>query len=76
MVEAMKKSESEDESEQKVPIAEIRKWIKELKWEMTKRIDALITLKERVRALEEEMLALQRGDNTGFKHENDGGWFD
>ena len=72
----MKKSESEDESELKVPIAEIRKWIKDIKWEMTKKIDALMSLKERVRALEQEMIVLQRGDNTGFKHENDGGWFD
>ena len=72
----MKKSESDSESEQKVPIAEIRKWIKDIKWEMTKKIDALMSLKERVRALEQEMIVLQRGDNTGFKHENDGGWFD
>ena len=72
----MKKSESDSESEQKVPIAEIRKWIKDIKWEMTKKIDALMSLKERVRALEEEMIVLQRGDNTGFRHENDGGWFE
>ena len=72
----MKKSESDSESEQKVPIAEIKKWIKDIKWEMTKKIDALMSLKERVRALEEEMIVLQRGDNTGLKHQNDGGWFD
>ena len=70
------KNESEDKSEHKVPIAEIRKWIKDIKWEMTKKIDALMNLQERIRALEEEMLVLQRGDNTGFKHQNDGGWFD
>ena len=72
----MKKSESDSESEQKVPIAEIKKWIKDIKWEMTKKIDALMSLKERVKALEEEMIVLQRGDNTGLKHQNDGGWFD
>ena len=26
--------------------------------------------------LEGEVEALQRGDSTGFKHQNDGGWFD
>ena len=72
----MKKSESDSESEQKVPIAEIRKWIKDNGWGMIKMIDTLMTLQERVRALEEEMIVLQRGDNTGLKHQNDGGWFD
>jgi len=36
----------------------------------------LQNLENRIRALEAEVIALQRGDNTGFKHENDGGWFD
>ena len=76
MVQDHKKSESEHESEQKVPIAEIRKWIKDIKWEMTKKINALMSLQERIRSLEEEMIVLQRGDNTGLKHQNDGGWFD
>jgi len=33
-------------------------------------------LQMRIRALEGEVEAMQRGNNTGFKHENDGGWFD
>ena len=36
----------------------------------------LINLERRIKALEEEILVLQRGDNTGLKHINDGGWFD
>ena len=31
---------------------------------------------QRIAHLEEEIRSMQRGDNTGFKHENDGGWFD
>lgn len=69
MVEAMKKSESEDESDVKVNYLQL-----------TMQISALVKenydLKTRLMRLEEEMLALQRGDNTGFKHQNDGGWFD
>lgn len=69
MVEAMKKSESEDKSDVKVNYLQL-----------TMQISALVKenydLKTRLMRLEEEMLALQRGDNTGFKHQNDGGWFD
>ena len=36
----------------------------------------LMNLERRIKALEEEILVLQRGDNTGLKHINDGGWFD
>jgi len=36
----------------------------------------LQNLENRIRALEAEVIALQRGDNTGFKHPNDGGYFD
>jgi hypothetical protein len=34
------------------------------------------SLERRLVDLEAEVEALQRGDNTGFKHENDGGYFD
>ena len=37
---------------------------------------AIERLQKRVRELEGEVEALQRGDSTGFKHQNDGGWFD
>lgn len=37
---------------------------------------AIERLQKRVRELEGEVEALQRGDNTGFRHENDGGYFD
>ena len=77
MVEDHKKSESEDESEQKVPIAEIRKWIKDLKWEMTKRMNALHDLSERVSALEKSLLHAQHTHTQdGSRPQNDGGWFD
>ena len=33
-------------------------------------------LQMRIRALEGEVEAMQRGDSTGYKHENDGGYFD
>ena len=62
MVEAMKKSESEDESEIKLNVLIHHERIKELE--------------RLVKLLQEEIEALQRGDNTGFKHQNDGGWFD
>ena len=62
MVEAMKKSESEV----KVNVNEVINTL----------MDAVNVLDRRVKHLESEILALQRGDNTGFKHQNDGGWFD
>ena len=37
---------------------------------------AIERLQKRVRELEGEVEALQRGNNTGFRHENDGGYFD
>ncbi len=58
----MKVNESEDESEIKLNVLIHHKRIKELE--------------RLVKLLQEEIEALQRGDNTGFKHENDGGWFD
>ena len=73
----MKKSKSEDESEQKLPIAEIRKWIKELKREMAKRIDAMARLQERVLALEKALVHTQyTNTDDGSRHQNDAGWFD
>ena len=73
----MKKSESEDETEQKLPIAEIRKWIKDVKWEMAKRIDAMARLQERVLALEKALMHAQHTNtDDGSRHQNDGGWFD
>ena len=58
----MKKSESEV----KVNINEVINTL----------MDAVNVLNARVKALEGEIEAIQRGDNTGFKHENDGGWFE
>ena len=37
---------------------------------------AIERLQKRVRELEGEVESLQRGNNTGFRHENDGGYFD
>lgn len=36
----------------------------------------IVDLERLVKLLQEEIEALQRCDNTGFKHQNDGGWFD
>ena len=58
----MKKSESEV----KVNINEVINTL----------MDAVNVLNARVKALAGEIEAMQRGDNTGFKHENDGGWFE
>lgn len=55
-------SESEDESEIKTDVLVLQCEMKEMR-----RI---------VELLRDELEALQKGDNTGFKHENDGGWFD
>ncbi len=62
MVEDHKKSESEDESEK-------IQWMHDLE-ERVQRLEKMLE------AAIEEINALQRGDNTGFKHQNDGGWFD
>ncbi len=62
MVEPMKKSESEDESEIRTDVLVLQMEIRELK-----------------RILEwavEEIRTMQKGDNWGGKHQNDGGWFD
>ena len=62
MVEDHKKSESEV----KVNVNEVINTL----------MDAVNVLNARVKALEGEVEAIQRGDNTGFKHKNDGGWFE
>ena len=62
----MKKSESDSESKDWKAIIAFVDWQKQV-------IEDLVG---RVRHLEVEILALQRGDNTGFRHENDGGYFD
>ena len=62
MVEDHKKSESEDESEIKTDVLVLQYEMKEMR-----RI---------VELLRDEIEAMQRGDNTGEKHKNDGGWFD
>ena len=61
----MKKSESDSESEEIIGNRDLRTL-----WNTIER------LQKRVRELEGEVEALQKGDNTGFKHENDGGWFE
>ncbi len=62
MVEDHKKSESEV----KVNVNEVINTL----------MDAVNVLNARVKALEGEIEAMQRGDNWGGKHQNDGGWFD
>ena len=62
MVEDHKKNESEGESEGESEHKSL--------W------GAIEQLQKRVRTLESEIIALQRGDNTGFRHPDDGGWFD
>lgn len=73
MVEDHKKSESDDESEiewtledTKIVLANNAKWV----------LMEIDDLKAQLKALQEEIQAMQRADNTGFKHQNDGGWFD
>ena len=61
----MKKSESDDKSEEIIGNRDLRTL-----WNTIER------LQMRVKELEGELEALQRGDNTGEKHKNDGGWFD
>ena len=64
----MKKSESDSESEQR--LIDVALETLEIQREQIRR------LQKRVRELEGEVEALQRGDNPGFKHENEGGWFE
>ena len=66
MVEAVKKSESEDESEWKTMTEESVN----INYRHIKRLE------KRIMDLEAALEAMERGDNTGFKHENDGGWFE
>jgi hypothetical protein len=62
MAEDHNKNESESESEQ---------------YATRKYSDAqYIALLKRIERLEAEVESMQAGDNTGFKHENDGGYFD
>jgi hypothetical protein len=77
MVEDHKKNESNDESERRMRniedrLSDIASDLNEIMACLSARND----LGDRVKALEGEVEALQRGNNTGFKHENDGGWFD
>jgi len=58
----MKKSKSDSESEK-------IQWMHDLE-ERVQRLERMLE------AAIEEINALQRGDNTGLKHQNDGGWFD
>ena len=64
----MKKSESDSESEQR--LIDVALETLEIQREQIRR------LQKRVRELEGEVEAMQKGDNTGFRHENDGGWFE
>ena len=65
MVEAIKKSESEVESE----LRRTKNHLNQVQTEVNNLIEDVIALREEIRTM-------QRGDNTGFKHQNDGGWFD
>ena len=58
----MKKSESDSES------------VYEMVAEAT--MVEIRRLERRIMDLEAAVEAMQRGDNTGFRHENDGGYFD
>ena len=62
----MKKSESNDESEKINVLEERIKWL----------IDQNIRRSDEIEGLYLRLEAIEGGDNTGFKHENDGGWFD
>jgi hypothetical protein len=63
--ETMKKSESDSESE----LRKTKNWVESLQNEVNRLIEWNVRLQEEIRTL-------QTGDNTGFKHQNDGGWFD
>ena len=66
MVEPMKKSESERESEKIKVLEERIKWL----------IEQNIRRSDEIEGLYLRLEAIEGGNNTGFKHENDGGWFD
>jgi outer membrane protein TolC len=67
------KNESEDENEIEGTLEDTKRVVaNNAKW-VLRELDAL---KAQVKALQEEIEAMQRSDNTGFKHQNDGGWFD
>lgn len=58
--------ENENESEQRTNVVPIEVAL----------LEDIASLHRRVKALEARVEAIEAGDNTGFKHENDGGWFD
>lgn len=62
MVEDHKKSESEDESERNAYKLSVA--------------EALEEIQSTLKVLIARVDAMERGDNTGFRHENDGGYFD
>ena len=69
----MNKTESEDESEKMTEILKVNQLVGMLAEETRLEIKRLEKMLE---AVIEEINALQKGDNTGLKHQNDGGWFD
>ena len=69
----MKKSESKSESEE---MNMLRQGLKMAHSMIDDCEEAITNLVGRVKALEGEVEAMQRGDNTGLKHQNDGGYFD
>ena len=58
----MKKSESDSESERNHDVEAL--------------VLTVIELEQMIRVLKLRVDAMERGDNTGLKHQNDGGWFD
>ena len=58
----MKKSESDSESERNHDVEAL--------------VLTVIELEQMIRVLKLRLDAMERGDNTGLKHQNDGGWFD
>ena len=57
-----KKTESGSESDMFGMIAELE--------------DRVSNVERMLEVLLQEIVAIREGDNTGFKHQNDGGWFD
>ena len=58
----MKKSESDSKSERNHDVEAL--------------VLTVIELEQMIRVLKLRVDAMERGDNTGLKHQNDGGWFD